>query len=304
MKTIWMVALTLLLATAFGQQAQAQSRSNMINDCAGNAQNFFGDYEARTDTQYNGQRTDGTHAINGRIFLETRSADFACSYDRSGTRMVAFFVDGQPQNAYLPGGGSSPGTGGMATVKGIASSDVLNVRSGPGTGFGIVGALGNGDRVRNLGCEKRGSSTWCQIEMMTDMRERGWVNARYLNLGGGQATQLPSTPSDTATGERTQRIRFAAGSSGTEFRDELPPGGSVRYLLGAKSGQMLYLLVAAQRGSTAFRLLAPSGQTMDDSGQSGRDDYRGSFYRNGDHAIIVRNTGSGRAVFNVIIGIQ
>jgi uncharacterized protein YraI len=65
-------------------------------------------------------------------------------------------------------------------VYGVPANDVLNVRSGPGTQNGIVGALGNGDTVRMLVCQNVGGARWCEIEMMTDMRERGWVNARYL----------------------------------------------------------------------------------------------------------------------------
>ena len=84
----------------------------------------------------------------------------------------------------LPGPGDQASTmpGGESTMRvtGVAANDVLNVRSGPGTDNGIVGALANGDSVRMLGCQDVGSSRWCEIEMMTDMRERGWVNARYL----------------------------------------------------------------------------------------------------------------------------
>ena len=67
------------------------------------------------------------------------------------------------------------------TVRGRDYVDyVLNVRAGPGTGNRIVGGLANGDRVRVLQYLRTGSSTWCQIEMLSDMRERGGVNARYL----------------------------------------------------------------------------------------------------------------------------
>ncbi len=87
----------------------------------------------------------------------------------------------------LPGpgnqGAAASGTGSsMARVTGVPTNDVLNVRSGPGTGNRIVGALANGDNVRMLGCQSVGSARWCEIEMQSDMRERGWVNARYLNL--------------------------------------------------------------------------------------------------------------------------
>jgi hypothetical protein len=61
----------------------------------------------------------------------------------------------------------------------------------PGTNYGIVGALGNGDRVRSLRCQTLGSARWCEVEMMTDIRERGWVNGGYLTAAHGVATQLP-----------------------------------------------------------------------------------------------------------------
>ena len=160
--------------------AVAQPIDAMLNACSKLGQQYFGEYSARTDMQYNGQRVDGTHAINGDIYLETRKESFACSFDRSGNKMVEFFAEGRQQNDYLPRGGGSTGGSGMVRVKGVASNDVLNVRSGPGVNNRIVGALGNGDRVRKLRCEHHGGSQWCEIEMQTDMRERGWVNARYL----------------------------------------------------------------------------------------------------------------------------
>jgi hypothetical protein len=51
----------------------------MMEDCKNSAQVFFQDYEARTDVKYEGQRADGTHAVNDTIYLETRSEDFQCS---------------------------------------------------------------------------------------------------------------------------------------------------------------------------------------------------------------------------------
>jgi len=165
--------------------AHAQSQGLMLGECAHAAQGYFRDYEAGTDMQYNGQRVDGTHAINGNIYLEARLESFACSYAPDGNRMIQFFVEGREQNAYLPGHtrdsvSSSDGASDVVRVTGISSGDLLNVRSGPSTNYRIIGKLGNGDRVRRLSCQMQGSSRWCEIEMMTDMRERGWVNERYL----------------------------------------------------------------------------------------------------------------------------
>ena len=202
----------------------------------------------------------------------------------------------------LPGpGGGSAGTpsnsGGSDVVKvtGVASNDVLNVRSGPGTNFGLVGALANGDNVRRLGCQSQGGSTWCEIEMMTDMRERGWVNARFLTEQSGSATQLP-------TASRIERVRFSSGSSGAEFTDQLGAGMSVTYVLGARNGQDLYVRLAANGSGMVWRLFNPDGSLLDEA-TSARE-YRGQLWQSGDHKIEVTNQSGSLKSFNMIIGIQ
>ncbi|MEW9922299.1 SH3 domain-containing protein [Marimonas sp. MJW-29] len=355
--------------------ANAQSRDLMVNECSAVAQNYFRDFNARTDMRYNGQRVDGSHAINGRIFLETDFEDFACSYEREGRSMVEFFAEGQVRNSFLPGYGpagegsvvqvtslrdgdtlnmrSGPGTsnriigalsngtsvrnlgcqmqsntrwceiemmtdmrergwvagryltiagsapppasGPIVRVTGVAANDVLNVRAGPGTRHRVVGALSNGSQVRRLGCQSQGQARWCQIEMMTDMRERGWVNARFLTGQSGQATQLPSM-------SRVERVRFASGTTGTEIRDQLGPGSSVTYILGAQNGQNLYFRLAAQSGSLSWRLFNPDGSLLDRGGPS--KEYRGQLWQSGEHSIEVMNSGGRQASFNVIFGIR
>ena len=136
-------------------------------------------------------------------------------------------------------GGASGSEGRIVTIAGVPQGDVLNVRSGPGTGNAIVGALSNDTQVRELRCDTQGGSRWCEIEMMTDMRGRGWINARYIAGSNTSAMQLPSA-------NRMERVRFAAGASGAEFSDQLGPGTSVTYLIGAGNGQMLYTRLAAQ----------------------------------------------------------
>lgn len=358
-----------------GASAAAQSQEFMLNECSITGQSYFRDFNARTDMQYNGQRVDGTHAINGRIFLETRFEDFACSYAPGGRRMVEFFAEGRVRNAYLPGSGdrqqgsivqvtglsggdtlnvrSGPGTGNrvigaltngtsvrnlgcqmqgntrwceiemmtdmrergwvagryltragsvpppasgpLVTVRGVPSGDVLNVRAGPGTNHRVVGALGNGSQVRNLGCQMQGSSRWCQIEMQTDMRARGWVNARYLTNQSGQATQLPGA-------SRMQRVRFPSGGTGTELTDQLGAGTSVTYVLDARNGQTLYFRLAASGPNMSWRLFTPAGSLLDRGAPS--KEYRGQLFQSGDHRIEVTNGGSRPEAFNVIFGIE
>ncbi len=291
-----------------GHAVQAQPVNSMLNECSRTAQDYFRDWEARTDMKYNGQRVDGTHAINGRIFLETRFEDFACSFGRNGARMVEFFAEGRLQNAFLPGGGGSnrpsgrPNRPSIVQVTGVPPNDVLNVRNEPSPRARIVGALGNGDSVRNLGCSTQGSSTWCQIEMMTDMRERGWVNARYLSRGA--ATQLPESapPAPPAAGEtRTVRVQFSGGSNGTEFRDTIAPGASVRYLLNARNGQSLYVRVVGN--GLGYQILNPDGSFLLDQVPAAQE-YRGQLWQSGDHVIEVINRNNQTRSYNVIFGID
>ena len=79
------------------------------------------------------------------------------------------------------------GSGNVMRVAGVPTNDVLNVRSGPGTRNPVVGALANGDPVRVIGCQSVGNTRWCEIEMVTDMRERGWVTGRYLRDAAASA---------------------------------------------------------------------------------------------------------------------
>lgn len=60
----------------------------------------------------------------------------------------------------------------VVTIASVPDGDVLNVRSAPGTGNAIVGALSNGTQVRELRCDTQGGSRWCEMEMMTDIWRR------------------------------------------------------------------------------------------------------------------------------------
>lgn len=296
--------LALAGAILFASPGSAQSIDFMLNECSSTGQSYFRDFTARTDMKYNGQRVDGTHAINGRIFLETRYEDFACSYNSNGRRMVEFFAEGRLQNAFIPGSGGSGSSGGaseIARVTGIPAGDVLNVRSGPGTSYRIVGALGNGDRVRNLGCQSQGSSRWCRIEMMTDMRERGWVNGRYLI--GGTESQRPSRPPQAHGTTATERVRFAAGSSRAVLNGGLTPGSSVRYVLGARNGQFLAVNIEPYGPGISYQILNPDGSFLLDQISSSRP-YGGELWQTGDHVIEIINRGNRNTSYQVMFSIE
>ena len=107
--------------------AAAQSPEYMMEDCRNASQAFYQDYQAQAETKYEGQRTDGTHAVNGTIYLETRSANFQCSYGRSGQSMVDFYADGQSWPDFVRGGGSphqANSGGGQAPARSVSTERV------------------------------------------------------------------------------------------------------------------------------------------------------------------------------------
>lgn len=65
------------------------------------------------------------------------------------------------------------GTGNNKT--GTVTGDNLNIRSGPGTGYGAVGSLNSGDRVTILYQLTVGDTTWGNID-------KGWISMDYVSL--------------------------------------------------------------------------------------------------------------------------
>jgi hypothetical protein len=70
------IAAIALAAGVVGTGALAQSPAYMIEDCQLASQQFYQEFEPRQAT-YEGQRVDGTHAVNGTIYLENRSAYYS-----------------------------------------------------------------------------------------------------------------------------------------------------------------------------------------------------------------------------------
>jgi uncharacterized protein YgiM (DUF1202 family) len=160
----------------------------------GNGSAFFNILPAGQDypALYNGSTDDDRRA---EVTLP-ESGDWAIRVylmgnDRDAGKTVGYSIDVDIGRGKGSQGAGSSGGGNTMRVTDVPDNDVLNARSGPGTDNRIIGALANGDSVRVLGCENVGNSRWCEIEMMTDMRERGWVNARYLT---GEASARPTPP--------------------------------------------------------------------------------------------------------------
>jgi uncharacterized protein YraI len=77
-------------------------------------------------------------------------------------------------------GGVVPGAA-LAASMAVATVD-LNIRSGPGPEFPIVGAISANDRASIEGCIQ--GSRWCQVSYRG---KSGWAYTEYMQLAGGAA---------------------------------------------------------------------------------------------------------------------
>jgi hypothetical protein len=94
----------------------------------------------------------------------------------------------------------------------VVATDTLNVRSGPGTNYPVVGALKRGDGVRIIG--RSADSRWAKLGF-TDVTE-AWASVQYLtmniNFGGvavAQAPAPPPTPRPAANPQQPARTNVA-----------------------------------------------------------------------------------------------
>ena len=115
---------------------------------------------------------------------------------------------------------------------------------------------------------------------------------RAANSGGGEGG-----------GTQTIQVQFPSGSTGTELSGAVAPGGSIRYVLGARNGQDLYVRVAPRGGRLEYEIFNPDGSLLLDLISASRE-YRGQLWQSGDHVVEVVNRGGQTIDFNVIFGIN
>lgn len=96
-----------------------------------------------------------------------------------------------------------------------AATTTLNVRSGPGTNFRVVGALSRNQIVQVLECNT--ANTWCRIQ---DRTLQGWASARYLQpVAGGTTPPRPGpapvpTPGQPGFSINTPGFSISIGTPG------------------------------------------------------------------------------------------
>ncbi len=90
---------------------------------------------------------------------------------------------------------------------------------------------------------------------------------------------------------KTERVTFAAGSSGAVIDGAIKGHGTMHYLLGAKAGQVMRVKLATKSTSTYFNVFAPGKTPGQDEamfiGDTGGDSFEGALPADGDYLIQV-----------------
>ena len=110
--------------------------------------------------------------------------------------------------------------GGTITV----NCDKLNVRRGPGTGYGVLAVIDRGEKKKVLGSEKNGTVLWYKIDFGSD---GGWVMSTYVlferparaassgSISARPATSISSRPAKAPSSRPASAVssRPATGAS-------------------------------------------------------------------------------------------
>jgi hypothetical protein len=140
-----------LAAFAVAESAAAATPSTMMAECRSYAGRSLGTRLPNIETKYEGQRTDGTHAVNGTATVGSRVETFQCSFNQSGNRVIRFVVN---RNAFplplfpnFPGQHSPAETACLSAVAGqvgapVYSLSVQRVSRGPSRTIVLVDVPG------------------------------------------------------------------------------------------------------------------------------------------------------------------
>jgi len=104
------------------------------------------------------------------------------------------------------------GTRGSKQDTGTVTTDGLRVRSGPGTGYDVVGSYNSGDIVDVLEQFTYGTTTW-------GCTSKGWISLSYVDLDNGEGSDGSTGNSGSSTTSRRGtvisglRVRSGAGTN-------------------------------------------------------------------------------------------
>lgn len=103
------------------------------------------------------------------------------------------------------------GTKGSKQDTGTVTTDGLRIRSGPGTGYGVVGSYNSGDHIDVLEQFTYGNTTW-------GCTSKGWISLSYVDLDNGDGS-TGGTTGGTATNRKGTVISglYVRSGAGTNY---------------------------------------------------------------------------------------
>ena len=94
------------MPAAVTSPVNAATPGQMMAQCRNRAHDVLKMRLPDIDTKYEGQRVDGTHAVNGTASSGGKTTTFQCSFDKAGGRIIQFVVNKPQADA---GGGNGDG---------------------------------------------------------------------------------------------------------------------------------------------------------------------------------------------------
>jgi hypothetical protein len=93
LRSAYVAAACSVAMTQLAVHAHAANPERMMQECRVRAHEIMHARMPDIATKYEGQRVDGTHAVNGTAQVLGRIETFQCSFERSGREMVQFLVN-------------------------------------------------------------------------------------------------------------------------------------------------------------------------------------------------------------------
>lgn len=138
------------------------------------------------------------------------------------------------------------GTTGSKTASGTITADELNIRGGPGKGYGTVGSYNAGDSVTILEQFTYNGTTW-------GCTNQGWISMDYVKVGNSGGTNTGSTNTNAQTGTVIGNGLNIRSGAGTDY----PTVGSLNY------GDRVTILEQTKIGDTTWGKTAKGWISLD-----------------------------------------
>ena len=165
-----------LVTLAIAGPAAAASPEIMMAQCRDRAHTKLHASVKDIETKYEGQRTDGTHAVNGTAYLQNKTVTFQCSFNKKGSKIIRF-VANKPENSSGSGEaassvGGAPARDQKACLSAVAKQTnndvvVMSTETSEANNLVVVGVgVGSGKRAPWKCLVKNGSVA--EIMSLTD----------------------------------------------------------------------------------------------------------------------------------------